>query len=693
MKVTRISGDGRSRKVMELCTLLESMKTRTAGLAVAFVRENMGSRLLVGDVVGMDKIPVAVFGALLDEKGGSPEIKQYNGVVLLEFNSLSGLKEAQEIRSTAGDSLATLAAFVGVSGRSVKVLVPFSLPDGSLPSDPVQVNLFHAHAYKLAASHYEAQLRCEVSLKKPNPARGCRMSWDPDLYYNPQAVPLVLEQPLGMPKGEVNVVDNPVINMNALLRMKPGQERSRLVSGLFDSALQQTILFCGSPADDGADASLFFTRLARFCWGAGIPEEDVIRWALLYPWLSEAEMELRTVVGNVYKLSRKEGFGVKPAMPQEQKNVIWLEEFLARRFMFRRNMLTEAVEFRERRSYYFDFRPVTPEVMNSITQKALLEGLKVWDRDVKRFVQSDRIPEYNPVDEYLDRLPAWDGVDRIRPLARCVPTDNGAWPDLFYTWFLSMVAHWKQLDKLHANSTLPLLVGFQGAGKSSWCRKLLPPVLQDFYIETTDLSNRKEATLNLSRYILINLDEFDSLRASQQSYLKSIIQLPEVKVRMPHEKGVRRLNRVASFIATCNTMDTLTDPSGSRRFIGVEVTGYVKPVQDVDYDQLYAQAMEAVRKGERFWFTAEEERATMESNREFQRVPLEEQYFLRFYEAGNETEGGKWLSATEILERVSELSGATFSNTSAGLFGRLLLRNQIARKHTNSGNVYLVKEK
>lgn len=217
--------------------------------------------------------------------------------------------------------------------------------------------------------------------------------------------------------------------------------------------------------------------------------------------------------------------------------------------------------------------------------------------------------------------------------------------------------------------------------------------MQDFYIETTDLSNRKEATLNLSRYILINLDEFDSLRASQQSYLKSIIQLPEVKVRMPHEKGVRRLNRVASFIATCNTMDTLTDPSGSRRFIGVEVTGYVKPVQDVDYDQLYAQAMEAVRKGERFWFTAEEERATMESNREFQRVPLEEQYFLRFYEAGNETEGGKWLSATEILERVSELSGATFSNTSAGLFGRLLLRNQIARKHTNSGNVYLVKEK
>ena len=73
MKVTRISGDGRSRKVMELCTLLESMKTRTAGLPVAFVRENMGSRLLVGDVVGMDKIPVAVFGALLDEKGGSPK--------------------------------------------------------------------------------------------------------------------------------------------------------------------------------------------------------------------------------------------------------------------------------------------------------------------------------------------------------------------------------------------------------------------------------------------------------------------------------------------------------------------------------------------------------------------------------------------------------------------------------------------
>jgi len=690
MKITRYSGDGKSRKVMDLCTLLESMKKETTSNPVAFARENIGSRPLTGEVVGMDKIPVVVFGALLD----GHEIKQYNGVVLLEFNRLSGLKEAKEIRGIASDSLATLAAFVGVSGRSVKVLVPFSLPDGSLPDNPLQVEHFHAHAYKMAAAHYEAQLGCEVTLKKPDPARGCRQSWDPDLYYNPQAVPFVMEQPLGMPKGELAYVESRTAEANALMRMAPGRERSRLVSGLFDSALQQTILFCGSPADYGEDAAVFITRLARFCWGSGIPEEDVIRWALLYPWLSDHETELRTVVGNVYKLSAKEGFGVKPAMPQEQKNVIWLEEFLARRFDLRRNTLTEAVEFRERRSYYFDFRPVTPEVMYSITQKALLEGLKVWDRDVKRFVLSDRIPEYNPVDEYLDRLPAWDGVDRIRLLARCVPTENGAWPDLFYTWFLSMVAHWKQLDKLHANSTLPLLVGFQGAGKSSWCRQLLPPVLQDFYIETTDMSNRKEATLNLSRYILINLDEFDALRASQQSYLKSIIQMPEVKVRMPHEKGVRKLNRYASFIATCNTMDTLTDPSGSRRFIGVEVTGYVKPVQDIDYEQLYAQAMEAVRKGERFWFTAEEERTTMQNNREFQRIPLEEQYFMRFYEAGSEeTGGGQWLSATEVLERVSVLSGATFSNTSAASFGRLLLKNQVARKHTKSGNVYLVKEK
>ena len=85
------------------------------------------------------------------------------------------------------------------------------------------------------------------------------------------------------------------------------------------------------------------------------------------------------------------------------------------------------------------------------------EGLNVWDKDIDRYVNSDRVPVYHPIDHFLGNLPAWDGKERIRALAGRVPCDNPIWGDLFYRWFLSMVAHWMELDSEHGNSTTPLV--------------------------------------------------------------------------------------------------------------------------------------------------------------------------------------------------------------------------------------------
>lgn len=130
------------------------------------------------------------------------------------------------------------------------------------------------------------------------------------------------------------------------------------------------------------------------------------------------------------------------------------------------------------------------------------EGLQVWDRDIDRFLTSDFVPLYNPVEEYLCDLPRWDGTDRIRALARLVPCGNPHWEELFYRWFLGMVAHWRGMDRQHGNSTSPLLVGSQGFRKSTYCRILLPPELRFGYADSLDFSSKQEAERALGRFSL-----------------------------------------------------------------------------------------------------------------------------------------------------------------------------------------------
>lgn len=149
-------------------------------------------------------------------------------------------------------------------------------------------------------------------------------------------------------------------------------------------------------------------------------------------------------------------------MTAEQDTAFRLEEFMKRRYELRYNTVLGELEYRQRDSIHFHFRPADQRIRSSIALNALKEGIRVWDRDVARYLTSDYIPLYNPVEEYLNDTGRWDGKDRIRALADLVPCENPHWRELFFRWFLSMVAHWRGLDRQHGNSTSPLLVGAQG---------------------------------------------------------------------------------------------------------------------------------------------------------------------------------------------------------------------------------------
>lgn len=613
--------------------------------------------------------------------------KQYNGLVLLEVNNLASDSEVSRIRQKASESPQTLAAFTGLSARSVKILVRFTRTDGSLPQEKEEMECFHAHAYRQATNYYQMQLKQPVTLRQPSPEKGCRLSYDPDLYFNPDALSITMEQPRAMPVEET-WQERKEQHADPLERLMPGMERNRRISLLYETSLYETLNALGGFTPE--DPKLFLTRLAENCFRSGIPEEDVVKWSVFHSELSEYEMELRTTIRNVYSFGKK--FGQKPCLNASQQMALQLEDFMQRRYEFRRNEIKKEVEYRERRSHFFTYQPVTDEVLNTFALQAHGEGLNLWDRDIKRYVYSNQVALFNPVDYYLEHLPKWDGHDHIRELAASVPTTNKQWPDYFYRWFLGLVGQWRQLNKTYANSVVPLLIGNQGCGKSTWCRNLIPKELQDYYTDSLDLSSKREAELALHRFLLINLDEFDSIGSTHQPFLKHLLQKPVINARRPYQGSIRSMKRYGVFIATCNNFDLLTDPTGSRRFLGIEIDGQIRQDIPIDYEQLYAQAVYALREGERYWFNKEEELGIVENNQVFQQTSIEEQLFLRYFLPVQEAEEGKWLLAIEIVQHLQILGKIKFSKTMALHFGRFLRRNQVISKRSNRGTLYYVRE-
>ena len=119
-------------------------------------------------------------------------------------------------------------------------------------------------------------------------------------------------------------------------------------------------------------------------------------------------MEIRETSRQSYRLASDSDFGSTSLYKPEQLQSLKMEEFMNRRYDFRYNLMSGGPEYREKNTFCFDYRPVTDRVLNSIALNAQKEGLQLWDRDVRRFVFSDRIPDYAPIEDYLIRLPVWD---------------------------------------------------------------------------------------------------------------------------------------------------------------------------------------------------------------------------------------------------------------------------------------------
>ena len=253
-------------------------------------------------------------------------------------------------------------------------------------------------------------------------------------------------------------------------------------------------------------------------------------------------------------------------------------------------------------------------------------------------------------------------------------TDDDTLVDYLCRWMLALVAQAQGREEaLYANSVAPILISEQqGWHKSTFCRMLLPPELRMFYTDSFDLAAESQCELRLTDCLLINLDEFDRYSSHKQSALKNLMQMPSLRCRKAYARNATTLPRVASFIGTSNTPRLLTDPTGSRRFLCVELTHMIDVDTPICHAQLYAQCMHLLRNGERHHFTADEVANIELHNRAYRLLPPVEQHFRAHFRHPEEGEQPQLLSAAEIHEYLRKLNPYLMRGVGAQNFGALL---------------------
>ena len=357
----------------------------------------------------------------------------------------------------------------------------------------------------------------------------------------------------------------------------------------------------------------------------------------------------------------------RPTLPE-------LEQFVRRDYDLRYNVLTEQTEYRRRDDAQAEFSPATQRVYRTWLTDLQREGIEFWKIDgLRAAIESMHIEDYHPVKHYFGTLPQWDGEDRIAPLMRRLTHDEVV-VGYLSRWILAFVAQAQgHDDALYANSVAPILISEQqGWHKSTFCRLLLPPQLRMFYTDNFNLTAESQCERRLTDCLLINLDEYDRYTARKQSTLKNLMQMPSLRMRKAYARNSTTLPRIASFIGTSNTPNLLTDTTGSRRFLCVELTEMIDVDTPIDHEQLYAQCMYLLNHGERHHFTADEVADIELRNRAYRHIPPVEEHCMKHFRQPLDGETPLLLSATEIYEHLRQRNPRLMRGVNEQNFGALL---------------------
>ena len=662
-------------------TIREVVEIIRADQRLQVLTENHRRYRAAGDTARADaeKQHMPCYSVAVLFSGGKQQkhIVSYTGMSIVDLDHVPRERMAEVLTMVRNDSH-TLLAYTTISGEGVRVLFRYAvnkttdcpdytdlLTDGSSTpntnnlSNPRNLwlnNQEYKRVFEQGNEYYCNLLHLPYDEKCKNATRISGMAHDPEVYYNPDAVPIVVD----MTKKSVG-------------RPRKGRKAERVEATVLRELARRGVVYeAGNHNKYISDACYMMNRY-------GVPESECLEWALdRFSDYNEAGNDVTSIVRSCYLQTEEHGTARPPKAEKESRyaSIKDIQDWLRNNnIRIRHNLITRKREIQVESGKMTDdscCRPdgnfpllsfnsqlieLTDQHVNSLYCRFCLDtGRQAKISDFYIIIESDFYPEYHPLKEYLESLPAWDGMtDHIDRLASTVHV-TGCTQELhnrfFKKWMVAMVAAW--LDDGTTNHEILTYIGEQGKYKTSFMTHLLPPALDKYFaIKHFNHSMSKDDRLALTELALIDLEELDNMRPEAVNLLKAITTDPAINLRPVWERYALRRQHIASFCGTGNNPRFLTDLSGNRRWLPFMVESIDSPWErTTDYDGIYAQAYALWQQGFRYWFDDEENAELEQHNRQFEEPNMEEELILTYLRKPYGDEAGEFLTATRIIELI-----------------------------------------
>ena len=340
-----------------------------------------------------------------------------------------------------------------------------------------------------------------------------------------------------------------------------------------------------------------------------------------------------------------------------------IETYLSSRYEFRYNTVLGRTEYRSKNDAHFskvgryEINTLRREIDNDI-------GIISSSDNLYSIIESSFSPRINPIQEYFKALPLVDigcdegnssisslSLNAIPELASCVVVRNSdKWLLYLTKWLVAVVANAMD-DRECRNHTCLVLTGEQGKFKTTFLNLLCPPALYGYSYTGKIYPQEKDTLTYIGQNLIVNIDDqLKALNKRDENELKNLITCPMVKYRMPYDKYVEEHPHLASFVASVNGNDFLTDPTGSRRFLPFEVLSIdIERAKAISMDNVYAEAKALLKSDFRYWFDDDEIAELYRESEDFQVQTAEMELLLRCFEKPTEDERYSLMTTTEIL--------------------------------------------
>jgi predicted P-loop ATPase len=374
-----------------------------------------------------------------------------------------------------------------------------------------------------------------------------------------------------------------------------------------------------------------------------------------------------------------------------------IEEYLQEKYDFRFNVIKTKPEYRIKDDDS-PFQPVTKFALNSFKRRIDTElGISTSAENIRTILESDFSPKVHPIKNYFRQLPRFapDENRYILQLAETVTTSNPEkWNEYLTKWLMGVAANALE-DVGCQNHTCLVLTGEQGGFKTTWLDHLCPQSLKSYLFTGKIDPQNKDVLTMIAEYLLINIDDqLKALNKRDENELKNLITTPAVKYRRPYDVYIEEYPHLASFMASVNGNDFLTDPTGSRRFLPFEVINIdITAAKLINMDNVFSEVMWLLDNRYRYWFNDEEITELHKVSRQFHVQTVEYEMLIQGFEKPNPDEDS-FMTTANVL---TYLQGYTSIRLSEKRMGEALHKAGFERvsKRLNKGSnaVYCYKIK